>query len=311
MLVGEEPARLAFAPTATGPMQVRSTFEPGEKSTVFVEGRDYAVDRAQGTIRRVAGSRIPDFRKNVLYGQDAFDHNKFPGFGNTGYFVFVDYTAAKPIPWPKQSRQTDLLPATRKKLKGGGPIKIVAYGDSITAGGDATKPELIFWNQWATSLQEKYPNARVIAENGATGGDSTIQGLVRLEEKVLRQSPDLVLIGFGMNDHNKGGVPISQFEANLLEMISRIRAATKAEIVLYSTFPPNPKWMYGTQRMEEYAAATERVAQQSGCAFADVYGNWQAIATRKKYEDLLGNNINHPNDFGHWIYSETLKAMGL
>ena len=27
-----------------------------------------------------------------------------------------------------------------------------------------------------------------------------------------------------------------------------------------------------------------------------------SIAARKKPEDLLGNNINHPNDYGHWVY---------
>jgi hypothetical protein len=34
-------------------------------------------------------------------------------------------------------------------------------------------------------------------------------------------------------------------------------------------------------------------------------------AARKKAEDLLGNNINHPNGFGHWIYYRVLSAIGL
>jgi hypothetical protein len=25
----------------------------------------------------------------------------------------------------------------------------------------------------------------------------------------------------------------------------------------------------------------------------------------------LGNNINHPNDFGHWIYYRVFSAIGL
>ena len=88
-----------------------------------------------------------------------------------------------------------------------------------------------------------------------------MQGLQRLEEKVLRQKPDLVLIGFGMNDHNREGfgVPLDAFAANLRTMITRIRAETGAEIVLFSAFPPNPKWHYGSHNMEAYAEATERV----------------------------------------------------
>jgi acyl-CoA thioesterase-1 len=35
------------------------------------------------------------------------------------------------------------------------------------------------------------------------------------------------------------------------------------------------------------------------------------IAARKKPEDLLGNDINHPNDFGHWLYVQALEAIGL
>jgi hypothetical protein len=63
--------------------------------------------------------------------------------------------------------------------------------------------------------------------------------------------------------------------------------------------------------MADYAAATARVAAETRCAYADVFGNWQALTARKRPEDLLANNINHPNDFGHWIYYRVLAALGL
>ena len=62
--------------------------------------------------------------------------------------------------------------------------------------------------------------------------------------------------------------------------------------------------------MHDYAGATERVALDSGCAYADVFNNWLGVAVRKKPEDLLGNNINHPNDFGHRIF-RILCELGL
>jgi lysophospholipase L1-like esterase len=210
-----------------------------------------------------------------------------------------------------QPRQTKFLKSTQAKLRAGQDVRIVAYGDSITAGGDATTPDLIFWVRWADDLQKRYPRARVAASNGATGGDSTVQGLQRLQEKVLQAKPDLVLVGFGMNDHNIGGVPIPEFERNLDTILSRVRDQTGAEVILFSAFPPNPNWKFGTRRMEEYAAATRRVAQRRACAYADVFDNWQALAARKKPEDLLGNNINHPNDFGHWIYFRVFQELGL
>jgi lysophospholipase L1-like esterase len=249
----------------------------------------------------------------MLFGQEEFDHSKFPGFGNSGFFAFVDYSYRSSALWPVQASQARFLRATQARLKAGAEVKVVAFGDSITAGGDVTSPDLIFWKRWAMELQRKYPAARVSARNGATGGDTTVQGLERLKSKVLEEKPDLVLVGFGMNDHNKPGygVPLPQFEENLKRMIALIRQETRAEVVLLSAFPPNPKWKFGSHRMAEYAAATERVALEVACAYADVFSNWQALAARKKPEDLLGNNINHPNDFGHWIYYRVLSALGL
>lgn len=308
VLVGEQAAVLAYPALAGTPITVRSTYEPGPGTVRYVEGRDYETDPAAGTLRRTPLSRIPDFRTNLLYGQRGFDHSKFPGFGNGGFFAFVDYSGQTAEPWPVQPSQRKLLKGSLGKLRAGGPFKMVAFGDSITAGGDATSPALIFWQRLANELRGSYPQARVEAVNGATGGDSTVQGLERLQAKVLAEKPDLVLIGFGMNDHNVGGVPLPDFQRNLKTMIRRIRAETGAEIVLFSAFPPNPDWKFGTHRMEHYAAATEQVARDAGCAFADVFNNWQKLAARKKPEDLLGNNINHPNDFGHWIYFEVLRA---
>jgi acyl-CoA thioesterase-1 len=311
VMVGEEPAALAYRPASGHPFRLRSTYGTDAGTVEYEAGRDFIVDFASGTLRRTPGSRIPDFGTNMLYGQKEFDHSKFPGFGNTAFFAFADYTFTTAERWPVMRAQVDHLKQTRAKLAQGERVKIVAFGDSITAGGDATRPELIFWQRWADELQRKYPRAQVAAINAATGGDSTRQGLLRLQAKVLDQKPDLVLIGFGMNDHNKNGVPIPQFELNLKQMIARIQSETKAEVVLFSAFPPNPHWKFGTQRMGDYAAATERVARETACAYADVLNNWQALAARKKPEDLLGNNINHPNDFGHWIYYRVFRELGL
>jgi lysophospholipase L1-like esterase len=315
VLAGETPANLAFAPSLSKPVVVRSTYRAALPQTIQYEaGRDYLLD-ASGQIKRTSGSRIPDFGTNILYGKEDFRHDQFPGYGNGRFIVYVDYAHRER--WDSPPTKAELgavrLPHTRKKLRAGEKVRIVAYGDSITAGGEATEPGLIFWERWANALREKYPRVCIETTNGATGGDTSAQGLQRLQEKVLPQNPDLVLIGFGMNDHNREGfgVPLDAFAGNLRTMIARIRASTGAEIILFSAFPPNPKWHYGSHSMEAYADATERVAREEHCTFADVYHLWMSVAGRKKPEDLLGNNINHPNDFGHWIYFQALAAIGL
>src|ERR1019366_1945401 len=141
--------------------------------------------------------------------------DQFPGFGNGRFFVYVDYGHrekwARPTPKPELGAAR--LSKTRQKLEADERVRIVAFGDSITAGGDASEPGLIFWQRWAGALQQKYPRASIETTNGATGGDATVQGLQRLPEKVLQQKPSLVLIGFGMNDHNRPGygVPLDAF----------------------------------------------------------------------------------------------------
>jgi lysophospholipase L1-like esterase len=314
VLAGEQPAHLAFPAARPFQIQVRSTYLPALPQTVVYEnGKDYVIDYDKGEIRRTSQSRIPDYRTNSLYEVKDFDHSKYPGFGNSGFFAFVDYAARRTNAWPVQKNQVAFLPQTLKRLQAGTALKIVAFGDSITAGGDATTTNLVFWKRWADALQAKYPKAKVEAINGATGGDRTAEGLVRLEAKVLKAKPDLVLLGFGMNDHNIGGfgTTLETFRANLQSLITRIRKETGAEVVLYSAFPPNPNWHYGSHNMEAYALATEEVARQNHCAYADVYHNWVAYNAAKKPEDVLGNNINHPNDFGHWLYFQVLRAMGL
>ncbi|MGA1238801.1 MAG: SGNH/GDSL hydrolase family protein [Limisphaerales bacterium] len=306
VLIKTQPASLAYTPSATATITVRNTYLPSTNSITFQEGTDYLIDRPSATIRRTPHSRIPDFSTNSLYGQQHFDHSQFPGFGNTGFFAFIDYTYTTHSPWPNQPRQNHLLPHTFQKLETGAPLKVIAYGDSITAGGDATHPSLIFWQRWAESLQAKYPHSPITIINGATGGDSTRQGLERLDAKVLHQNPDLVLIGFGMNDHNIHGVPLPEFTHNLATIIERIRQETSAEVLLFSAFPPNDQWKFGSHQMQHYAQATANVAATLNCAYADVFHNWLQISDRKKPEDLLGNNINHPNDFGHWIYYQVL-----
>lgn len=309
VLVKEEPGNLCFADVVEGSVEVRSTFLPAASGTVvYEEGKDYVVDLKAGTVARTANSRIPDFSTSVLYGQKDFDHTQFPGFGNAGFFVFVDYTTRAGSSLFHASNQASLLTQTKQKLEAGGAFKLLAYGDSITAGGDATAVELRFQQQYAGHLRALFPKAEIEVENGATGGDTTRQGLQRLEEKVLTRAPDLVLIGFGMNDHNVGSVPLEEFEDNLVTLVKQIRERTGAEVILYSTFPPNPDWKFGAHRMELYAAATARAAERAHCAFADVYSVWMKVLERKTPSSLLGNNINHPNDFGHWLYFQTLKS---
>src|SRR5688572_21399451 len=95
VLAGEPPGKLLVEGTEAQTIEVRSTHLPG--GTVYKRDRDYRFDPKAGTITRTTDSRIPDFSTNVLYGKKQFDHNRFPGYGNGKFFVYVDYTFERPL----------------------------------------------------------------------------------------------------------------------------------------------------------------------------------------------------------------------
>jgi acyl-CoA thioesterase I len=310
VLAKTQPGTLCFDTVCPGSVVVRSKYDPiQEGSIIYEEGRDYTVDYAKGLVARTEASRIPDFATNVLYGQKNFNHSKFPGFGNRAFYVYVDYKTRNAYPLMTPTTQTPLLAKTRAKLEAGGPFKIVVFGDSITAGIDCSALHLRFQQRYSRHLAKRFPQAQITVENGATNGGSTATGLANIENDVLTRKPDLVLIGYGMNDHNVNGVPVQKFEDNLVTIGTMIRERTGAEVFLYSTFPPNPDWCHSSHQMDKYAAATKQAAKRLNSAYADLNALWAKVEKRKDVSSLRANNINHPSDFGHWLYLLALKSV--
>src|SRR5688500_7427046 len=136
VLVRETPAQLMADRIAPASVVVRSTYLPG--GTVYEPGRDYVIDAPKGTIARTRDSRIPDFSTNILFGQKDFDHSRFPGYGNGKFFVYVDYQCERAPALTKLRDVSTLLAKTAHRLRSGQPVKLIAFGDSITAGGDAS-----------------------------------------------------------------------------------------------------------------------------------------------------------------------------
>lgn len=311
VLVGTEPANFCFDGIVKGSLSLRSTFSARKADrVVYTEGTDYVVDYAHGTITRTAGSRIPDYATNCLYGLKDFDHSKVPSFTNHPWFVWADYRTTNGRPWAEPNDQSRYLKTVRAKLEAGGPFLIASYGDSITAGGEASQPHYRFQARYAHYLQKQFPQAKVTVQDVSISGYTSQQG-VDWYDKYLGtvEKPDLVLVGFGMNDHNIGSVPLETFKQNLVTIVKTARERQGAEVILFSAFPPNDNWHYGTHRMGEYAAATRQAAAEAKCAYVDVYRTWMMVLRRKNQPSLLGNNINHPNDFGHWLYEQAFEAM--
>lgn len=311
VMAADKPANLCFDQILPGTLTLRSTFISGAEGCVtYTQGVDYTVDHAAGTVTRTAGSRIPDYSQNVLYGLEQFNHAEFSDWGNHRFFVWADYRTSNGQPFAAPNDQTKAMAAVRAKLEAGGPFKIASYGDSITAGGEASRPEFRFQQRFATYLGRRFRNAQVEVQDVSISGYASRQGIDWFDKYMgTVDKPDLALVGWGMNDHNKGNTEPEVFRANLVELVKMIRERKGAEVILFSAFPPNDHWVHSTHRMDQYAEATRQAALETGCAYVDVFSTWQMVLKRKDQSSLLGNNINHPNDFGHWLYQQAFEAM--
>jgi lysophospholipase L1-like esterase len=311
VLAKTEPGNLCFDGVVKGTLVLRSTYLPGaDGSVVYEEGKDFVVDYDKGTVARTAESRIPDYSKHAAYGMKDFDHTKLKDVSNHPYFVWADYETTRGKPFAQPNDQGKFLANAKKKLEAGGPFLIGTYGDSITAGGEASAPELRFQNLFAKYLMAKFPKAQVTVKDVSIPGYSSKEGIGWYNKYIgTVEKPDLVMVGFGMNDHNIGGPEPEKFKANLVELVNKIKSDKGADVILFSAFPPNENWHYGSHRMAAFAAATKDAATEAQCAYADVFEVWKMVLERKDQSSLLGNNINHPNDFGHWMYEQAFEAL--
>jgi len=189
-------------------------------------------------------------------------------------------------------------------LQSGCDATIVAFGDSITAGYAVRRG---FPSFWMGMLQRKYPEARIEMINSGISGDTTMDGLARMDWAVLAYEPDLVTINFGINDCVIG-LGLEEFETNFVEMVRRIRAGPASEILLLSSqpleMPPYDRLVL------DYYHAIQRVAREKDVGFVDIYGAWMdRVRQGKPLGSLIIPGFDHPNEAGYEIIAEELMRL--
>ena len=312
VLTGTTPALLLQTQIVPGSFVLHSKyleFDPGSISCE--EGRDYTVDCEKGCVSRTPDSRIPDYGSHVFCGRERFDHRDASDFGNARFTVYCDYAFAvdeKPILCFEPGKR--LFPDRFDKEQ----LTVGIIGDSITYGCDATVTERSYAWLWVEALGRKYPGVSFRVYNKAVPGMASGWGVTAFERELAPLKADIVLIGFGMNDQNvssDGGIatPPEKFRLNIEAICALAKKANPAAlIVLVSPMVPNPRWCFTSGRLDELRAVLETVAGENGFSFADATSFWKKMLARKSVESLAANNVNHPNDFGHWIYAQITAA---
>lgn len=133
---------------------------------------------------------------------------------------------------------------------------LVAFlGDSLTAGlgleADLAFPALVEDRLAAAGRPIRVLNAGV-------SGDTSAGGLRRVDW-ILKQDPDVVVVGLGANDGLRG-VPLEETERNLRAIVERVQATGARVLLLGMQIPPN----YGPEYAGGFAAMYPRVASELG-----------------------------------------------
>jgi lysophospholipase L1-like esterase len=222
-------------------------------------------------------------------------------------------------PQPSPTVAEKLVPRTLKKLREGTPLRILAWGDSVTVGSFVPEPERNRWqSQFVARLQQRFPKARIELVTEAWGGRNTATYLAQppgaehnYKEKVLDRRPDLIVSEF-VNDAGLNPAQVEQRYSRLLADFQGIGA----EWIILTPHYVRPDWMKLTREQQidddprPYVAGLRAFAPKHQVALADAALRWGRLWRQGiPYRTLLLNAINHPDPRGMRLFADSLMWL--
>jgi lysophospholipase L1-like esterase len=209
----------------------------------------------------------------------------------------------------QMQRRSKSVEKTLAKLRTAEPVTIVTWGDSVTAGGDASSPSKMFAQLFAARLRERFPKSKITHVNAGIGGTSTSGRLAAIQQEVIAHKPDLVTIEF-VNDV---GLPEDVLRSNYKSAFEQIRAAGGEPLLITPHFVMS-EWMgHEHPRGKETRPTIEllrKIAEEHHVGLADTSRRWEHLEVEGlPYVTLLVNGINHPDDRGHEMFVKDLMSF--
>lgn len=296
---------------------------------VYEEGVDWIYEN--GSIKLLEGTRAFYFTEEEYYPSTSSSMTMSRVGG--GYLLFSENTyfherqlavtyKHNGMQWngPTPQYQGDRIPKTMAKLNNKEPITVVLYGDSIAAGANASgreyssfSPYLPIWGDLvAQKLRDEF-DTKVTFINTSVGGTASSWGVENAQTLVAQKNPDLVIISFGMNDGAKAVAPQTYID-NLQSIMDTVRSSNPdVEFILVSSSLPNPESASVNAGSQElYLPYLQQLCNDAqGVALADITTPNQKLLEKKRFVDMTGNNINHPNDFMIRWYAQIISAIFL
>jgi len=191
-------------------------------------------------------------------------------------------------------------------------MRIVLMGDSITFGDNATR----YSNSWAGRLEDYLKN-NIKGEfeiiNSSVEGETAQEALERIEDGVIKYTPDIVFIGYGTNDCTKEMGEYTNdfynFESNMGDIAEAIKSQTNAHIV-FNLAPPVIEELCNddvisiyNRDIEAYNGVIKTLCGNMTMSYIDHYKFITSKGDISKYIDADGI---HPNDEGHKLMFEII-----
>lgn len=177
------------------------------------------------------------------------------------------------------------------------PIKMLALGDSLTAGYGLGPGEGLT-AQLQAQLDKLYGDNQILVINAGVSGDTTRGGLARLDW-ALADNPDVVMVALGGNDMLRGLEPSESME-NLKDILSKLQAAGKPTLLTGMLAPSN----MGARYTQEFDAIYPALADDFDVIFYPFFLEGVALDPNLNLPDGL-----HPNREGIAIMVDGLMPF--
>ncbi len=190
--------------------------------------------------------------------------------------------------------------------------KMVALGESTTAGGWSTSPERC-WVSVLASLINDFQAGRMDFFNAGIGANviSTRSpnyghsgkpaANERLGKHVVAHQPDLLLISYGLND-SRGGTPVDLFREELVSLVRSVRQHIKPLIVLLGPYYvmehtlSAKHWRHADRSvLKRFNDTIAQVAADEECLYVDI------LAANGQTDWMVHYDGVHANDLGHRV----------
>lgn len=211
-----------------------------------------------------------------------------------------------------------------------GPVVVVCFGDSVTQGcmqSGVIDPQGVYHAVLKRLLERHFPKTTFSIINAGVGGESAAGGLSRLQRDVIAHHPDLLLLGFCLNDACGGLDKLGQYCSGIKNIIQKARKRTSADIIAltpnFMATQKNPciapehegfaEGIIGVQKsgvLHSYVEGLRETAAALGVPVADVYAQWQRLEARgQDTTAMLSNGLNHPDRTGHRLIASTIMRL--